>query len=360
MKTAKTTQTNTTTIGIDLGDKSNETCTLNEAGDVIERGTVLNNQAELIRFSKANRGATIIIEAGCHSPWISRLLEGRGHKVIVANPRKVRAIYETENKNDERDAELLARIGRFDRNLLYGIEHKSEEHQRALKVINARDALVTARVKLINHVRGSLKSLGIFLPSGCSTEAFARRATEHLEPDDLALVAPVIETISDLTVRIKAEDKRIDAMIKETYPEALKLMEIPGVGPITALAFVLIVGSPDRFKAARDVGPFLGLVPGRDQSGESDKPMRITKSGSQMLRRLLVSCAQYTLGHFGPPSALKEAAERRAKKGTKIAKKKAVVMTARKTAVMMLALWKDPSSRYTPFPKQPQREQIAA
>lgn len=199
-------QKHTHTIGIDLGDKSHETCTLNMEGEIIERGTVLNNHAELIRFSKANRGASLIMEAGCHSPWISRLLAGRGHKVIVANPRKLRAIYEADNKNDQRDAEMLARIGRFDRKLLYGIEHKSETHQRALKIIDARDALVAARVKLINHVRGSLKSLGIFLPSGCSTEAFARKATEHLEAADYALVAPVIEIISELSARIKAED----------------------------------------------------------------------------------------------------------------------------------------------------------
>ena len=360
MNTTKNTKTNTTIIGIDLGDKSNETCTLNHAGEIIERGSVLNNHAELIRFSKANRGATMIMEAGSHSPWISRLFESRGHKVVVANPRKLRAIYDTDNKNDQRDAELLARIGRFDHNLLYGIEHKCEAHQRALKIVQARDALVAARVKLINHVRGSLKSLGIFLPSGCSTEAFARKATEHLEAEDYALVAPVIETIAELSARIKAEDKHIDAMIEKDFPEAQKLLEIPGVGPITALSFILIVGSPDRFESARDVGPFLGLVPGRDQSGDSDKPMRITKAGDRMLRRLLVSCAQYTLGHFGPPSALKEAGERKAKKGTKIAKKKAVVMTARKLAVMMLALWKDREAKYTPFPKQPQRGAIAA
>jgi transposase len=360
MNTTKNTKTNTTIIGIDLGDKSNETCTLNHAGEIIERGSVLNNHAELIRFSKANHGAIMIMEAGSHSPWISRLFESRGHKVVVANPRKLRAIYDTDNKNDQRDAELLARIGRFDRNLLYGIEHKCEAHQRALKIVQARDALVAARVKLVNHARGSLKSLGIFLPSSCSTEAFARKATEHLEAEDYALVAPVIETIADLSARIKAEDKHIDAMIEKDFPEAQKLLEIPGVGPITALSFILIVGSPDRFETARDVGPFLGLVPGRDQSGDSDKPMRITKAGDRMLRRLLVSCAQYTLGHFGPPSALKEAGERKAKKGTKIAKKKAVVMTARKLAVMMLALWKDPEAKYTPFPKQPQRGAIAA
>lgn len=353
----------TTTIGIDLGDKSHETCTLNHEGELIERSTVLNNRESLLAFSEANRGATLIMEAGCHSPWISRLFAERKHKVIVANPRKLRAIYEADNKNDQRDAEMLARIGRFDRSLLYGITHKSELHQRALKIIDARDALVAARVKLVNHVRGSLKSLGIFLPSGCSTEAFARKATEALEPKDYALVKPVIEMIAELSVRIKAEDKHIDQMIAEDYPEAQKLMTIPGVGPITALAFVLIIGSPDRFAKARDVGPFLGLVPGRDQSGDTDKPMRITKAGDRMLRRLLVSCAQYTLGQFGPPSALKAAGLKTAAKGAKVAKKKAVVKTARKLAVIMLAVWKDPEAKYRPFPDQPieeDQEELAA
>ncbi|MEM1221682.1 MAG: IS110 family transposase [Verrucomicrobiota bacterium] len=225
-----------------------------------------------------------------------------------------------------------------------------------MKIIDARDALVAARVKLVNHVRGSLKSLGIFLPSGCSTEAFARKATEALKPEDYALVKPVIEMIAELSARIKAEDKHIDQMIAENYPEAQKLMTIPGVGPITALAFVLIIGSPDRFDKARDVGPFLGLVPGRDQSGDTDKPMRITKAGDRMLRRLLVSCAQYTLGQFGPPSSLKAAGLKTAAKGAKVAKKKAVVKTARKLAVMMLALWKNPEAKYHPFPDQPIEE----
>ena len=357
------TRSSSLTIGIDLGDKSHETCSLNHDSEVIERSTVLNNKEELIRFSKANRGATLIMEAGTHSPWISRLFQERKHKVIVANPRKLRAIYEADNKTDQRDAELLARIGRFDRNLLYGIEHKSELHQRALKIIDARDALVAARVKLVNHVRGSLKSLGIFLPSGCSTEAFARKATDALEPGDYALVKPVLEVIAEISAKIKAEDKHIDQMIEEDYPAAQKMMTIPGVGPITALAFVLIIGSADRFEKARDVGPFLGLVPGRDQSGDSDKPMRITKAGDRMLRRLLVSCAQYTLGQFGPPSALKATGLKTANKGAKVAKKKAVVKTARKLAVMMLALWKDPEAEYRPSPNRPieeDQEELAA
>ncbi|MEM1221681.1 MAG: transposase [Verrucomicrobiota bacterium] len=117
MKNTKSTHT----IGIDLGDKSHETCTLHHGGTIIERSTVLNNRECLLAFSKANRGATLIMEAGCHSPWISRLFTEDQHKVIVANPRKLRAIYESDNKNDQRDAEMLARIGRFDRSLLYGI-----------------------------------------------------------------------------------------------------------------------------------------------------------------------------------------------------------------------------------------------
>jgi len=326
------------TIGIDLGDKSHETCTINPEGEIVERGSLLNNKDDLLRFSCDNQGATIIMEAGCHSPWISRLFTQQSHKVIVANPRKLRAIYESDHKNDQRDAEMLARIGRFDRKLLYGIDHKSEEHQRALKIIDARDVLVSARVKLINSVRGSLKSLGIILQSRWSSDAFARKAAEFLEDEDYALVAPLLETIADLTERIKAEDKRIDAMIDKDYPAAQKLMSIPGVGPITALSFVLIIGSPDRFDKAREVGPYLGLVPGRDQSGDTDKPMRITKAGNRMLRRLLVSCAQYTLGKFGPDSELKESGQRKIATGSKIAKKKAVIKTARKLAVLMLAL----------------------
>ena len=347
------------TIGIDLGDKAHETCTINTEGEIMERSSVLNTKDDLLRFSSENKGAILIMEAGCHSPWISRLFTGQGHKVIVANPRKLRAIYESDNKNDRRDAEMLARIGRFDRKLLYGIDHKSETHQRALKIIDARDVLVSARVKLINSVRGSLKSLGIFLNSGWNSDAFARKATEFLEEKDYALVAPLLEMIAKLTKRIKVQDKRIDSLIEKDYPIAQKLMTIPGVGPITALAFVLIIGSPDRFVKAREVGPYLGLVPGRDQSGDTDKPMRITKAGNRMLRRLLVNCAQYTLGKFGPDSALKESGQLKIATGAKVAKKKAVIKTARKLAVLMLALWKNPGSEYTAYPNKPE-EKLAA
>ena len=271
-------------------------------------------------------------------------------RAFALRTRKVRAIYDTDNKTDERDAEMLARIGRLDPNLLYGITHKSEEHQRVLKIIDARDALVAARVSLVNHVRSCYKSLGIMLPSGCDTGSFAKKVREHLSKEDLALTQSVISSLGHLSERIKAEDRRIANIIKKDFPAAEKLMTVPGVGPITALAYVLIIGSPERFKSARDVGPYLGLVPRRDQSGEVDKELRISKCGNKMLRRLLVQCAQYTLGVFGPPSALRAAGERKMQSGAKTAKKKAVVMVARKLAVMLLSIWKDPASEYKAYP----------
>ena len=348
----KTSKKSPYTLGIDLGDKSHEVCVVDASANIVSRETILNNREAFHALSKKYPRALMIMEAGTHSPWISRHLEGVGHPVIVANPRKVRAIYESENKNDARDAEMLARIGRLDPNLLYGITHKSEAHQRILKILDTRDGLVKMRVLAVNQVRSTYKSLGIMLPTGISTDAFAKKVRESLSEDDLRLTLPMVEVIEALTQQIKAEDKRIEKLIESDYPTARKLMSVPGVGPITALAFVLIIGSPDRFKSARDVGPYLGLVPRRDQSGEVDKELRITKCGNKMLRRLLVSCAQYTLGAFGPPSALREAGERKMSTGAKTAKKKAVVMVARKLGVLLLSLWKNPRTEYTAYPHE--------
>ena len=210
------------TVGIDLGDKSHEVCVLDAQATVVSRETILNNRESFRALSQKHRGALMIMEAGTHSPWISRELEGKGHSVIVANPRKVRAIYDTDNKTDERDAEMLARIGRLDPNLLYGITHKSEEHQRVLKIIDARDVLVSARVSLVNHVRSCYKSLGIQLPSGCDTGSFANVVREHLSREDLTLTRSVIDLIDQLSKRIKVEDKRIAKIIKKDFPVAEK------------------------------------------------------------------------------------------------------------------------------------------
>ena len=141
------------TIGLDLGERRHRFCALNGKGEVVEEGTLGNDRVSLGRLSARYRGALVVMEAGGHSPWISRYLEGLGWEVIVSNPRKVRAIYQHERKSDRRDALMLARIGRMDRALLYPIHHGSEEAQQDLLRIKLRDSLVRARVALINSVR---------------------------------------------------------------------------------------------------------------------------------------------------------------------------------------------------------------
>jgi len=128
----------------------------------------------------------------------------------------------------------------------------------------------------------------------------------------------------------------------------MALRKIAGVGPVTALAYVLTLEDPHRFKKSRDVGPYLGLIPKRDQSGNTDKPLSITKAGNGYLRRLLVNCAQYILGPFGPDCELRRYGLRIASRGGKVAKRKAAVAVARKLAVMMHHIWKNKTT-YEPF-----------
>jgi len=118
------------------------------------------------------------------------------------------------------------------------------------------------------------------------------------------------------------------------------MRQIVGIGPITALTFRLTIGDPERFADSRDVGAYLGLVPKRDQSGKLDKQMGISKAGDAYLRRLLVSAAQYVLGPFGKDCDLRKHGLELEGRGGRGAKKKAVVATARKLAVLMHALWK--------------------
>jgi transposase len=216
-----------------------------------------------------------------------------------------------------------------------------------LSIVKGRDALVRCRTSLINFVRGSCKTAGARLPS-CSADAFAKKVIEHIPKDLLAATIPCVNTILELTQKIRHLDSQIEALCDEAYAETIRLRQIKGVGPVTALAYVLTLEEPHRFKKSRDVGPYLGLVPKRDQSGCSDKPLSITKAGNIYLRRLLVGSAQYILGPFGPDCDLRRHGLRISSRGGKLAKRKAVVAVARKLAVMMHHIWKNKTD-YNPF-----------
>lgn len=343
-----TTKGKQVTIGMDLGDRRHAYCVLGGDGEVVKEGSVVNHREALAELARSWPGAMVVMEAGTHSAWVSRHLQGLGMRVVVANPRKVRAIYRNERKSDRRDAEMLARLGRMDVKLLHPVAHGSEEAQQDMVQIKLRDTLVRNRVALINSIRFTLKSLGYSI-SNPSSARFHKTVVEEVPAACRQVIAPVLGALEELTGRIKQLDSSLARLARERYPQTACLQQVAGVGPITALYFVLKVEDPGRFQKVRDIGAFVGLCPRQDQSGDTDKQLRITKCGDPYLRRLLVSAAQYILGPFGPDCALRLHGLTLAAEGSARAKKRAVVATARKLAVLLLSLWKH-QEPYQPFP----------
>jgi len=145
--------------------------------------------------------------------------------------------------------------------------------------------------------------------------------------------------IGSLTERIREYDRKLETVCEEHYPETQLLRQVEGIGALTALTFVLTLEDPYRFERSRSVAAYLGLVPARDRSGERDPQKRISKEGDQMLRKLLVGSAHYITGPFGKDSDLRRHGEKIASRGGKNAKKRAVVVVARKLAVLLHRLW---------------------
>ncbi len=326
------------TVGLDLGDEWSKYCRLDEKGEAIEDGRVRTTEEALKKMFGRLPKSVVAMETGTHSPWVERVLTACGHEVIVANPRRLRLIYQSTNKTDELDAQALARLARADRRLLYAIRHRGPEAQADLSVLRARGALVESRTKLVNAVRGMLKSFGKRAKK-CSTEAFAERAAEVVPEALKPAIDPLLETITTLTEKIAAYDKTVDAVAQAKYPETKALRQVAGVGPVTALTYVLTLEDPSRFRKSQSVGAFLGLTPRRAQSSEEDPQLRITKAGDGRLRRLLVGSAQYILGPFGPDTDLRRWGLKLAVRGAKNQKKRAVVAVARKLAVLLHHLW---------------------
>jgi transposase len=327
------------TAGLDLGDKYSHLCLIDTAsGEVMEEGRLRTTPEALKRRFASEQPLRIAIETGTHSPWVSRLLEECGHEVLVANARKLRLIYANKRKTDELDAENLARLARLDPKLLYPLKHRGEESQAHMALIRSREALVGSRTQLVNHVRGTVKSFGARLPK-CPARSFHKNAAGHIPEALMPALGPVLEQIGSLTQRIRDYDRKLEELSKESYPETGLLRQVEGVGPLTALAFVLTLEDPHRFERSRAVGAYLGLVPATNQSGDREPQKRISKEGDEMLRKLLVSGAHYILGPFGSDSDLRRHGEKMASRGGKNSKKRAVVAVARKLAVLLHSLW---------------------
>jgi len=326
------------TIGLDLGDRASCYCVLDTTGDILQEDKVPTTPQAMRQLFGRMLPSRIAMETGTHSPWVSRLLTELGHEVIVAHAQKVRLIVKSRRKDDRLDARTLARLARIDPQLLSPVEHRSAKAQLHLTEIRARAGLVSARTALVNATRGLVKSYGERLRK-CGTQQIRRETVSGLSPRLREALEPLLREVESLNERIQEYDRRIEKMAQETYPETVLLKQVQGVGDLIATTYVLTIEDPHRFRKSRDAGCFVGLQPGRRNSGQSEPQMHISKEGDEYLRTLLVQGAHYILGPFGEDSDLRRWGQKLAARGGKNAKKRAVVAVARKLAVLLHRLW---------------------
>lgn len=327
-----------TTIGIDIGDRFSYACILDGSGNKVGEHRLATTVEAMRRWFRRRGPARVALEVGTHSPWISRLLQELEFEVVIANPREIPLVTRNQRKSDRLDAENLARLARIDPGLLRPIQHRGRQAQADLALLRARQSLVRTRSSLIVRVRCFAKSLGVRLPS-CGGSVFHKKALGACPPELRPAVHDLIRLIGILTATIHRYERKIRATAGKRYPEVERLQQVAGVGPLTALFFVLVIENPRRFQRCRRVASYIGLVPRRSQSGDRDPELRITKAGHSDLRWHLVQAAHYILGPFGPDTDLRTWGLALVDRGGKNAKKRALIAVARKLSVQLLRLW---------------------
>jgi transposase len=325
-------------IGIDLGDKSCDVCVFNSLGEVHESFRLPMKGKDLEGYFVTIGRSRVAIEAGGQSRWVAELIERYGHEVYVSNTRKVAYIHDSDDKDDPGDAYKLGELVHFKPQLLHPIQHRSREAQADLSWIRGREALVNSRTQFVNTVRGMSKAFGERLGK-CSVEAFTAKRAEQIPEEIRGAVAPLLEMIDRLNEQIDYYDRMEEHIARQRYPKYWLLEQVDGVGVHTALSFMLTIGDPERFQKSRMLGPFLGMRPRKQDSGESRPQLGITKAGDEYLRKTLTNCAHHILGPRGTDSDLRRAGQRICQRGGKNAKKRAVIAVARKLAVLLHRLW---------------------
>lgn len=327
------------TLGIDVGDRRSSYCLLAASGETLDECNVATTGKALWALFQGMESCRVVLEACGHVHWIAQLASDAGHELVVANPRELRLISQGGRKNDRNDARTLARLGRIDVDLLRPVKLRGSKCRASRSILHARDLLVRTRAKLVNFVRGQVKTFGGRVPS-CSTSAFRNKAFGHVPAPICSTVAPILEVLEQLETRIRDFDREIERLCEEQHPETSVLRQIKGVGPVLALAYVATIEDPARFGSSRTVGNYLGLAPAQYASGAKTPQLRISKRGDGYLRRLLVNSAAYILGPFGEDSDLQRYGKRIARSGSQRDKARARIAVARKLACLLHHLWR--------------------
>lgn len=326
-------------VALDVSLKDISVCIIDSKGEVVFEGKTAAEPATLVELirSKAPHVKRVGLETGATSPWLFHALAAAGLPVVCMDARHAHAALSMRpTKSDRSDARGLAdmlRMGWYRE--VHAKSVTSHEHRT---ILGARHQLVTMRSELDAQIRGILKTFGLILGTG-NKDTLIQRAEKLAagHPVLSGLVAKLAKVRRHVTSQINAIDRDIRHLV-HTEPTLKRLISVPGVGPITALAFLSAVDDPSRFKHARDVGPYLGLTPTRYQSGETDRQGRISKCGDTFTRTCLYEAAHVLLTRVQRFSPLKAWGMRLAKR---IGGRKARIAVARKIAVILHCIWTD-------------------
>ena len=333
--------------GLDVSLEQTSVCVVDETGAVVleHRAATEPETIAAVLAALPRAPARVLLETGGLTPWLWHELSARGLMVHCIDARRAKArLALRPAKTDRNDARGLAEIARM--GWYANVWVKSLDHHALRAKLAARAKLVATVRDLGNQLRGLLRAFGLRLGKG-KGRAFEQRV--------LTLVAncPALQPVADalLAARraVRAEVERLDrVLLREARRDATcqRLMTVPGVGAITALAYQSTIEAPSRFRRAREVGAYVGLVPRRHQSGELDRSGRISKQGDALLRGYLYEAATVLLTRLQRACALRSWGRALAER---IGMKKARVAVARKLAVLLHHLWiRKEDFRWTP------------
>lgn len=326
-------------VGLDVSMEETSVCVLNEAGETVFTGKVLSTPeaiADLVR-ERAPVAVRVVLETGPLSTWHWHELKAMGIPVVCLDARHAQAVLSCQvNKTDANDALGLARLARTGWYREVRVKSMSSHHARSL--LAAREQLVKVRRDLENQIRGLLKTFG-FLIGKVATRRYEARVQALLEeaPALEDFIVPLLTARKTVWRELEGFDKRVRDLARENAP-CQHLMQCPGIGPVTALAYASAIDDPSRFAKSSSVGAYFGLTARRYQSGEIDRAGRISKCGDGMVRSLLYEAANALLTRVKKFCPLKAWGMRLMKR---IGARKAKVAVARKLAVIMHRMWTD-------------------
>ena len=331
-------------VGMDLGKKESQIAIITEAGELIEKRMRTERQ-RLVGYFKDRPKAKILMEASTISEWVARLLEELGHEVVVADPNYAPMYAQRSRrvKTDKRDALALAEACKLG---AYRPAHRTSDEQRHVRaLLTVRDSLVRVRARFVTLAQALLSREGFRVPTG-SSGCFGARVEELDLPEHLRVeIAPLLAMLTPLNEQIHLLDESISQLARKDE-RVKRLMTMPEIGPVTAVAYVATLDEAGRFRGAHQVEAYLGLVPREWSSSEVQRRGNITKAGNSRMRWLLVEAALRLATHKKRPEtlALREWTERIARRrGQRVA----VVALARKLGGILYAMWRD-GSAYEP------------